>query len=254
MSGNLRDDKTSNDCYCKYTMNTARVLFTSAMLLGMAFSAAAQSRLEAKPDVVELADHLDKPVRLTVITDARVFGDKDGKTRLGTLVKDQIVTLEFMTDRAYKVRGKGAHNGIAGWVSPKAFSSADPDFEKNLKAIYTRAIEVEKVIAAGDVAIGMTEEEVKRSIGEPTKRSQKRTTEAVSSKWEYVQSDIDKHYQLVQNRFTGQVFRRFSHSTVVETSRLELEFADGVVTSISESEDEGLGNVRIVVPPIVYRY
>jgi hypothetical protein len=51
---------------------------------------------------------------------------------------------------------------------------------------------------------------------------------------------------------SGQVYRQFSHITQIEKSRTAVEFEDDVVTAVEESEDRQGGNVRIVVPPLVF--
>ena len=93
------------------------------------------SLLESEPGVVYLNQVFTKPVKLNVIEQAQVFSDKDGKHRLGFLKSDQVVELEGMTEKAYRVRGQGTNDGIAGWVSPKAFSHSDKDFVEKLKQV-----------------------------------------------------------------------------------------------------------------------
>ncbi len=234
-----------------------RVFVLSLLVLTSSFLSAAPKKggkIDRQPGVIVLSEVLEKPIKLTVITDATVYSDKEGKSKLGTLVKGQSLILESMTERAYKVRGKGRRYGIAGWVSPKAFSSTDPDFVENLKKIHTRSINVQQLIHAGEVAIGMTMNEVSQAIGEPSKRSSRRTEEKQTSKWEYVTSDIQNHYQTMQNPYTGGLYRQYSHSTQIETSRVDVEFTNEVVSAIFESEDNDRGKVKIIVPPIVFAF
>jgi hypothetical protein len=42
------------------------------------------------------------------------------------------------------------------------------------------------------------------------------------------------------------------HPHRVEKSRTAVEFADDIVTAIEESEDNQGGNVRIIVPPVIF--
>ena len=72
-----------------------------ALLLSLFLPASAQvKRVERKslidrdPDVVHLAEHVQKPIELRVLKEAPVFSDKNGKNRLGTLKADQTVVLE----------------------------------------------------------------------------------------------------------------------------------------------------------------
>ena len=141
-----------------------------ALLLSLFLPASAQvKRVERKslidrdPDVVHLAEHVQKPIELRVLKEAPVFSDKNGKNRLGTLKADQTVVLEAMTEKAYKVRGEGTRHGISGWVGPHAFASKDPDFVENLKKLHKRQLEVQELIDNKELAIGMTPEEVSKS-------------------------------------------------------------------------------------------
>jgi hypothetical protein len=229
-----------------------------AVVFGLAMSVAGQVRserrslLEDEPGVVYLARTIKKPIELLVIKEAPVFSDREGRNRLGFLRADQKVRLEAMTDKVYRVRGEGLRNGIVGWVAPWAFASKDPEFVGNLKKLYERQIEVEAVIAEGGVAIGMTIDEVALSRGKPTKTNLRRTEKGQSGKWEYIDYEELKHYITRIDPVTGAAYRQFSHVTLVERGKTVIEFEDEVVTAVEESEDRQGGNVRIIVPPVVF--
>jgi hypothetical protein len=229
------------------------------LLIALALPAAAEikrperkSLLDSEPGVVYLERTHDKAVELLVIKEAPVFSDKEGKHRLGTLKANQTVRLEAITDRIYRVRGQGSHGGIAGWVAPWAFSSKDPQFVAHLKEFYDRQIQVEALIEAKQVAVGMTLDEVSQARGKPTKTSVRRTEKGETGRWEYVDYDQVKHYITRVDPLNGQVYRQFSHSTQVEKGRTNVEFEDGLVSAVEESEDRQGGNVRIVVPPLIF--
>lgn len=229
-----------------------------AVILALVLPSAGQVRnerksmLESDPEVVYLDRTIKQPIELMVIKEAPVFSDKEGRTRLGFLKADQKVRLEAMTGKVYRVRGEGLRNGIVGWVAPWAFASKDPEFVANLKKLYERQIEVEAVIADGGVAIGMTVDEVALSRGKPTKTNLRRTQKGQSGKWEYIDYEEVKHYVTRIDPVTGAAYRQFSHVTLEEKGKTVVEFEDEVVTAIEESEDRQGGNVRIVVPPIIF--
>jgi hypothetical protein len=211
--------------------------------------------LEQDPDVVYLDHDFDEEFILKVVKDAPVFSDKDGRRRLGKIKANQKVKLEAMTNRAYKVRGKGTRNTIAGWVAPWAFEPTwkDDDFIGNLKKLYTRQQEVKKLVAAGEIAVGMTLDEVQKSLGKPSKTTVRRTGKGRSGTWEYIDYDDVKYYTTVRDPYTGQFYRTLSHVVREEKGHTKVEFKDDVVMAIEESEDrEGGGNVRIIVPPMVF--
>jgi hypothetical protein len=209
--------------------------------------------LDDDPGVIYMERHFDEPVMLKVVKEAPVFSDKGGRHKLGALKADQSVKLEAMTDKAYKVRGQGTRDGIAGWVPPWAFAmDKDPQFVENLKKLYERQIEVNKLIAEKQVAVGMTIEEVEESRGRPTKTQLRRTDKGQSGKWEYIDYEEVRHYITVRDPVTGALYRQLSHVTQEEKGKTAVEFVDNVVSAVEESEDRQGGNVRIIIPPVVF--
>lgn len=211
-----------------------------------------KSNLDSDPEVVYFDGKMLKPLELGVIKAAPVFSDREGKHRLGMLKSNQIVKLEAITDKVYRVRGQGTHDGIAGWVAPWAFTAKEPDFQEQLKQLYERQIQVQSLIAAKEVAIGMSLEEVTLSKGKPTKTSIRKTVGGQSGRWEFIEYDEVKHYATRVNPQNGTVYRVLSHVTQVERGKLVVEFENDLVTAIEESTNNQGGNVRIVVPPVVF--
>jgi hypothetical protein len=213
-----------------------------------------KSNLDSDPEVVYLEQTLKKPIMLKVIREAPVYSDKDGNHRLGTLKADQMAKLEALSEKSYRVRGKGTRDGISGWVAPWAFSSTDPDFVAHLKLLYERQIQVQELIAAQAVAVGMTLDEVTLSLGKPTKTSVRSTGTTQTGRWEFIVFKDVKHYITRVDRTTGATFRQFSHITREETGKTAIEFENDLVTAVEQSEDNQGGNVKIIVPPLVYRW
>lgn len=160
--------------------------------------------------------------------------------------------LEAITEKIYRVRSHGTRRGIAGWVAPWAFSSTDPEFVAHLKQLYERQIQVEALIAANQVAVGMTLDEVALSRGKPTKTSVRKTDKGESGRWEFIDYEEVKNYATRVHPATGAVYRQLISVTQVENGRTSVEFVDNVITAIEESENQQGGNVRIIVPPVVY--
>lgn len=235
-----------------------KLLTTMLLCAAAALPASAQlgsdrrSLLDSEPDVIYLQDVVEQPIKLKVIKDAPVFSDKEGNHRLGYLKANQIVDLEGMTEKVYRVRGEGTRNGIAGWVAPWAFSHPQEDFVEKLKQVYSRQISVNQIISAGGVALGMTMVETGQSRGTPTKTSMRRTKDGQSGTWEYIDYDEVKHYVTRIDPLSGGVFRQLSHITREETGKTVVEFQDNIVSAIEESENNQFGGVRVVVPPLFF--
>jgi hypothetical protein len=233
--------------------------FLALIFLCVALPAGAQikraerpSLLDADPAVVYLDQTVKAPIELEIIKEAPVFGDKEGSHRLGFIKAGQKVKLEAITDKVYRVRGQGTKDGIAGWVAPWAFSSKDPQFVENLKKLYARQIEVQSMIATHQVAIGMTIDEVALSLGKPTKTSMRRTGTGQSGTWEFIDYEEQKNYATRVDPATGQIFRQLVSITQVEKGKTSVEFENEIVSAIQESEDHHGGNVRIIVPPLIF--
>jgi hypothetical protein len=208
-----------------------------------------KSLLDNDPRVVYLTDMPDKQIELMIIKEAPVFSDVDGKNKLGTIQANQKVKIEAITDKAYKVRGKGTRDGIAGWVGPWAFASKDPQFVENLKKFYTRQLEVNKIIAENDVAMGMTTDEVALSLGQPTRSTVRQTAEGKSGAWEFIQYEEQKNYTTVRDPVTGNIYRQLVSVTQVAKSKRVVEFTNGVVSAVEDSEGR---RPAVVVLPIVF--
>lgn len=231
---------------------TLLACFVLAMPAGAQNKSERKSLLDSDPEVVYLDGVVDPPIKLKVIKEAPVYSDKEGKIRLGFLKADQTVTLEGMTAKVYKVRGEGTRNGIAGWVGPWAFSHPQEDFVAKLKQLYDRQIAVSAIIAEKGVAIGMTSAEVGKSRGKPTKTSIRRTAEGEQGSWEYIDYEEVKNYITRVDPTTGQVYRQLVSVTTEEKGKTIVEFKDGLVTALEENENRGPGEVRIIVPPLVF--
>ncbi|MBB5350307.1 hypothetical protein HNR46_000531 [Haloferula luteola] len=213
-----------------------------------------RSLLDADPDVVYLDAHFQRPLRLWIIKAAPIYSDKQGQRKLGTVLPDQEVEIQAITERAYRVSARTGGNKTIGWVGSGAFASKeDPDVSKNLTLFYQRQLEVERLIAEKRAAIGMTMDEVSRALGDPTKKKVRQTAEGRSGQWEFIDYEEVKHYTYVRDPATGNVFRRLSHVTQEEKGRTTVEFENELVTAIEKSEsEEGSGRVKIVVPPLVF--
>lgn len=213
-----------------------------------------KSLLDSDPEVIYLNEIVNPPIKLKVVKEAPVFSDKEGMIRLGFLKADQLVTLDGMTAKVYKVRGEGTRNGLSGWVAPWAFSHPQEDFVAKLKQLYDRQIAVNQLIAKQRIAIGLTPAEVEKSRGKPTKTSIRRTAEGEQGSWEYIDYEEVKNYANRIDPATGLVYRELVSVTREEKGKTVVEFKDGLVTALEENKNRGPGDVRIIVPPLVFRW
>lgn len=234
--------------------SAATILAAAIALASPAAAAPKKSLLNNDPDVIYLEEHINRSITLLVVKDTNAYATKKGGRRLGTFKANTKVELIAMTGRAYRVKGQARHAGVTGWVNPNHLASKDKDFISNLKKLYERQIIVQELIASKDVAIGMTLDEVGRSLGQPTETEVEQTRDGQSGQWDYVVTEEQKHYRTVVDPHTGNVYRQLSHVTAEERSRTTVKFKDSIVTSVTRKKNNGPGKVRIVPAPIIFHW
>lgn len=176
-------------------------------------------------------------IQIKVLRPTRVFLTKDARNVVDVLRAGHPVDLEAFTEFAYRVRGMGTQGMVAGWVNPRDLEALPPGLLDNLRQMVRRREQVDKLIDAKQVALGMTTEEVAESRGRPTKRSHRLTAGGRTEVWEYIEYENIPQYDYIRGPCTGAVFKRFSHYVQIEKGKITVEFQDGVVTALSGKED-----------------
>ena len=239
-------------------MNIFRPLLylIAAACLNTSFAQADNKRslLNNDPSVIYLNEHIDRRIQLLITKPATAYATKKGQRRLGVYPANTKVELIAITDKAYRVKGKASHAGVTGWVNPQLLASKDKDFIENLKKLYQRQILVKKLIANNEVAIGMTLDEVRKSIGNPTESEVKQTRTGESGKWDFVIVEEQKHYRTIFDQRTGSSFRQFTHVTKEEKERTTIEFENNTVTTVTRKRHDGPAKTHIIPAPLVFRW
>jgi len=232
-------------------MKALLLIIITTTILQAEIKRSPSSFLKNDPKVVYVEDLTNEKLVFEVIETRPVFYTKKGHTKSGAVTKGIQCELIAFDDRAYKVKYKGRNGNISGWVSPHALSCSDDKFIENFKKLYKREIEIKALIAKNEIAIGMTPEEVIRSLGEPTKTKLRVTAKGSSGHYEYIETYEQKHYAYFQDPESGQTFRNHTHTTTEVKNSLKVEFTDHAVSAIEESEDNSV-NARpaIVTTPI----
>jgi hypothetical protein len=232
---------------------------------------------EATPIVRErgaiyLSDFNLPPMKLALRGPAPCYFELDAKRYAGTLRFPQTVELDAVAPNGLlRVRGNARQGGVAAWIEPSLAQSLPPGFMAKLQKAEERRREVDALIARNEVAIGMTLDEVTRSLGKPQKRSSRVSRDGSTQVFEYIR------YKLIPQtvyspayvesitgvrpdpraRLETVVVRGgygYNASTVyvkVPVGTTHVSFAEGIVESIEESEGTLVGaNASIVVPPI----
>jgi hypothetical protein len=214
-------------------------------------SHAAQPPVVRDPGVIYLADFDLKPVKLRVLEAAPTAFDHTGTRYAGTLKAGQDVELQAVGENLLRVRGRAQQGQILAWVSPDFLSPLPDGFITSLRASNDRRIAVENLIANREVAIGMTLDEVERSIGRPNKRSTRTNADRTEHTWEYVRyANIPQQTTVVGSDGVATIGTVWVKTPV---GTLTLNISDGIVASMDESEGAITQGVQttIVAPPVL---
>ena len=239
------------------------------LLLGVALGMT--SPIIREPGAIYLSDFGQKPMKLKVLKpNSPCYFDITMSRFAGTLRFPQIVQVEAVSDTGARIRGNAMQGGVAAWV---AFDQLEPLPEgllANFKKSEERRKLVERLIAKNEVAIGMTADEVGRSLGKPQKTTKRADKNGVQQVWEYVKYDLVPQtayapgynqsvvtYPGGPNQPAGTLVQGgvgYSAATIyvkVPVGKLTVSFKDGLVESLDQSEGTLAGaGTSIVVPPI----
>jgi hypothetical protein len=220
-----------------------------------------------EPGAIYLFDFGLKPLRLKVLRPAPCYFDVAMTRYAGTLRFPQIVQVEALTDTVCRIRGNAQQGGVAAWIPYNELEPLPEDLLANLKKSEERRQLVEALIAKNEVAIGMTQDEVGRSLGRPQKTTKRADKEGTQQVWEFIKYDLvpqttyaPGYSQTVianPGQKGGTVIQSgggYYPSTIyikVPVGTLTVTFKDGLVESLDQSEGTTAGGqVSIVTPPI----
>ncbi len=222
------------------------------------FAPTAGVALEGLPrekGAIYLEDFFEQPYRLRVLADAPIYFNADLARFLGTLTRGRLVELQAVNDKEGLLRVKGlARQGqVVGWVEARYVSPLDPAFVVGLRRSIERRRLVQSLAASGEIALGMTADEVISSLGAPTAKTSHTDGQGSAETWEYI------HYVTVPRTVTGYDGRgRFVTSIVYErvaNGRFNVSFGGGLVSAIDRSDAALAAGtmaapVRSVPPPV----
>ncbi len=238
-------------------MLVAAALHAAAADIPLTEEAPPGYNLVRERDAHYIADIFPEDVRfmLEVKEPTTVFRTRDARDPIGTLDAGQLVPLEGFTRFAFRVRGTSGRNVLVGWVNPEHLEHPEPEFHDKLILAGERREQVSKLIADRQIAIGMTLAEIRESRGDPTRRESRVTAEGREDLWEYIRYRQIPHYRTMRDPRTGAVYRQFDYYERIETSKVSIEFVDGVATSIAETEENTRRRQRITLaPPIFFKH
>jgi hypothetical protein len=238
------------------------------LLLGGEIDAAAPIIREA--GAIYLSDFDQKPLRLKVLRPAPCYFDIGMTRYAGTLRFPQIVQVEAFADNGCRIRGNAQQGGVAAWIPYDELEPLPEGLLSNLKKSEERRRVVDDLIARNEVAIGMTIEEVGRSLGKPQKITNRADERGTRQIWDYIkytlvpQTSYYPGYGQTIVKFPGtpkkpqtvivQGGGGYYPNTIyvkVPVGTLKVSFKDGIVDALDQTEGTlAGGRVSVVTPPI----
>jgi len=222
-------------------------------LVTLACRATAELSVFREPGAAYLADLFDEPLRLKVLQNAPIYFDAPMTRNLGVLGEGQSVEVQAVLDDNLRVVGKARQGQVSGWLPASYLEPLDADFISKLKQAALRKTQIDALIEKNEVAMGMTAEEVTKSLGKPPRTKQRQDADGTAEVWDYIR------YERVPQQTTGyDTSGRYVTTTIyvkVPSGKLSVSFEDGLVSAVEQSEGtlQPGNKITIVVPPIVLR-
>lgn len=230
----------------------------------------ASSPIVRVPGAIYLSDFEKNPLEKKLVRAARCFFDPQLTRYAGTLRFPQTVSVEAFLGDVCRIRGNAQQGGVAAWIPISELEPLPENFLVNLQKAEERRAEVDDLISRNEVAIGMTADEVGRSLGRPQKTTKRAEKDGLREVWEYIR------YKLVpQTTFgpgvtqtvvtmpggtnapagtlvtTGTGLVANTIYVKVPAGTLTVTLENGIVESMEQSEESSRGGkVSIVVPPL----
>ena len=225
-----------------------------------------------EPGAIYLSDFHERLPRFRLTAPAPCYFEATMKRFAGKLRFPQAVQLDAISaEGMLRIRGNAQQGGVAAWIEPQYVAGLPENYLEIALRAEQRRRQVEDLIARGEVAIGMSLEEVGRSLGKPQKRSSRTSRDGATQTFEYIKYKLIPQtvytpayvqsltgYRPEPGKKLQTVVVRggygYDASTVyvkVPVGTVTVGFVNGLVETVEESEGTLAGaNATIVVPPV----
>ena len=233
-------------------MNAHPIPLLTALALAPALAHA--GGLIRESGAVYLEDFVKQPVKLAVLADTSIYFHIDLGRYLGTIRKGQIVELQAVGEKAYRVRARAQQGQVAGWIAADALSPLKQEFIASLRKNAARKIEVDALIEKNEVAVNMTPDEVTRALGKASKKTARLDANGREEVWEFIRY-IRVPQEVTAYDQNGRPVRTVTY-VKVPNGKLAVTFANDLVSALEQSEGtfERDARVQIVAAPFAVVY
>jgi len=216
---------------------------------------------------IYLSDFGLDPLKIKILRPAPCYFDLARTRYAGTLRFPQVIQVEALTDEMCRIRGNAQQGGVAAWISYDELEPLPEGLLANLKKSEERRLIVDGLIATNEVAIGMTVEEVGRSLGKPQKTTRRANTEGTREILEFIKYELvpqttyapGYNQTIIKNPIQpgGVIVQNtggYLANTIyvkVPVGTLTVTFEEGLVSALDQTEGNTTGGqVSIVTPPL----
>lgn len=203
-------------------------------------------------DVVYLDDIKAPPLQLKVLTRSPLTFSRDSSSLLGHVAAGQVVNVLAIGTGQYYIATRIATGPARGWMQASACEAPKEEVMADINQRRDRAVKHKELIERHEVAIGMSPEEVRASLGKPDKTTRTVMAEDKEEVWSYVTYRYLPQYNTFRDKY-GQwqqtvIYQRqpIGHKTIV--------FRNGQVFLVEDHEEKRpQPPVTTIVPPVIIR-
>jgi hypothetical protein len=191
---------------------------------------------------LQITRWIPEPVNLTVMNDGQAQGFSDRELKKPTVKFPTGAQMQLLiyTPSAYYVQGRTVEGSVeAAWVSPLNLSPVPPTLLADAKNAEALRILLEAAIDRREIIIGMTSDDVRKSLGRPWRVLNGEKPEEPKQTWVYI------HYERAPRTdvFTGSDNLLYAQTTYqqIPAGRLKVAFRNGRVTGYTVEVDQPEG-------------
>jgi len=159
-------------------------IITMALAFGWVLATAeAQIRY---PDVIYVDDLKEPELRLTVLRSTGLLAAPHAQNEMASLVKGQKVLVLGLGSGVDYVETTIVSGRARGWVDASAIEQPSAELVEHLKKSRERVDALKKAIERHEVMLGMTQNEVQASLGDPTRKVHTLTKDGEADQWVFI--------------------------------------------------------------------
>jgi hypothetical protein len=220
------------------------------LMVGMvaACMAGAQAAEIRYDDVLYLDELNQAPLQLKVLQRTPITFSRDSRSEFAHVSQGQTVTVVGVGEGMYYVSTRIVTGPARGWVVADALEAPPAQLLETLRKRHERIVANRALIAHHEVALGMTPEEVRASLGKPERRTRNRTQEGEEEQWMYLTYRYLPYYT---NYYDDKgVLRQLVYYRRVPAGHKVISFHGGEVVATTDEENRGERAPEAVVVPV----